>query len=38
MQPYIDRIEAKLDFNTKIWIWKKFSRILITLSIFSFRA
>ena len=34
----INRIEAKLDFNTKIRIWKKFSRILITLSIFSFRA
>ena len=28
---YINHIEAKLDFNTKILIWKKFSRILITL-------
>ena len=35
---YVNHSEAKPAFNTKLWIWKKFSRILITLSIFYFRA
>ena len=35
---YSDHSEAKTAFNTKRWIRKKFSEILITLSTFSFRA
>jgi hypothetical protein len=36
--PYINRSEAKPAFNTKSGIWKSRRRILITMSIFSFRA
>ena len=35
---YVNHSEEELDLHTKRWIWKSRRRILITLSIFSFRA
>ena len=36
--PHINHSEVELDLNTKRWIRENFRRILITLSIFLFRA